>query len=231
VNASLVLIPTFGVLAILLAACRQSVPSPPTDDAPVSRFVSIGDQSVHLLERNVAGATPLLLLHGARFTAETWRELGTLEKLASEGFRAIAIDLPGFGESPEGKLIAGEFLPALLEALEIDRPILVSPSMSGRFSLPVVVAHPELFAGFVAVAPIGIPEYLHHLEGATLPTLAIWGANDTVVPFAVAEDLVGRMAAASLVVLPAAQHPCYLDQPARFHEELIEFAERVRDGE
>lgn len=37
----------------------------------------------------------VLFLHGQAFTSRTWEALGTLALLAGEGYRAVAIDLPG----------------------------------------------------------------------------------------------------------------------------------------
>ena len=39
----------------------------------------------------------------------------------------------------------------------IKRPAVVSPSMSGRFALPLVTGEPDRVARFAAVAPVGIP--------------------------------------------------------------------------
>lgn len=37
----------------------------------------------------------VIFLHGQSFTSKTWETLGTLALLAENGYRAIAIDLPG----------------------------------------------------------------------------------------------------------------------------------------
>lgn len=39
-------------------------------------------------------ARNVLLLHGAKYSAQTWQNLGTLAALADEGFRVAAVDLP-----------------------------------------------------------------------------------------------------------------------------------------
>ena len=40
---------------------------------------------------------PVLLIHGVGGWAENWREV--MEPIAASGRRAIAVDLPGFGET------------------------------------------------------------------------------------------------------------------------------------
>ncbi|XP_031199786.1 protein ABHD14B isoform X1 [Mastomys coucha] len=103
----------------------------------------------------------VLLLHGIRFSSETWQNLGTLHRLAEAGYRAVAIDLPGLGRSKEavapapiGELAPGSFLAAVVDALELGPPVVISPSLSGMYSLPFLVAPGSQLQGYVPVAPI-----------------------------------------------------------------------------
>ncbi|XP_063502375.1 putative protein-lysine deacylase ABHD14B isoform X2 [Symphalangus syndactylus] len=103
----------------------------------------------------------VLLLHGIRFSSETWQNLGTLHRLAQAGYRAVAIDLPGLGRSKEaaapapiGELAPGSFLAAVVDALELGPPVVISPSLSGMYSLPFLTAPGSQLLGYVPVAPI-----------------------------------------------------------------------------
>jgi len=188
------------------------------------RFVEVGGARVRVLESGPAEGRVLLLLHGARFTADTWRELGTLERAAAQGLRAVAIDLPGYGSSPPGELAAEDFLAALVEALELDPPVVVSPSMSGVFSLPFVLDHPERVAAFVPVAPAGLARYGARLREIAVPTLVIWGSDDRVFPLSAGEELARAVPGARWLRLEDASHPCYLDAPEKFHSWVLQFA-------
>ncbi|XP_077846352.1 putative protein-lysine deacylase ABHD14B isoform X2 [Macaca mulatta] len=103
----------------------------------------------------------VLLLHGIRFSSETWQNLGTLHRLAQAGYQAVAIDLPGLGHSKEaaapvpiGELAPGSFLAAVVDALELGPPVVISPSLSGMYSLPFLTAPGSQLRGYVPVAPI-----------------------------------------------------------------------------
>ena len=111
----------------------------------------------------------------------------------------------------------------LMEQLTLGRPVLVSPSMSGGYSLPLVARHPDKLCGFVAVAPVRISRYEPELVGNQLPTLALWGSDDRIVPLEQAERLVRALPNARLVVLEDAGHACYLQATAEFHRHLIQF--------
>jgi len=174
------------------------------------------------LRAGPAGGTTVLLLHGGRFTSETWRDLGTLEALARAGLRAVALDLPGFGASPACELSRAEVLPRVIEVLG-GAVVVVSPSMSGTFSLPLAIDHPQALLGYVPIAPAGIDRYRDRLGEIRAPTLIFWGSADSVFPLEQGTQLAAAIRSARLSVFEGAAHPCYLEQPARFHSELIAF--------
>jgi pimeloyl-ACP methyl ester carboxylesterase len=182
-----------------------------------------GPPALHSIQVGPADALPVLLLHGARFDSATWQQLGTLERLAQAGFRAVALDLPGSGQSPSMPPGASFDLADWIAAQKLDRPVVVAPSMSGRFALPLVTQHAERAGGFVAVAPVELPAHERALRRLALPTLIVWGERDQVVPLAQAHSLNAWVKDSQLVVLKGARHPCYLDRPDEFHAALIGF--------
>src|SRR5258707_299204 len=196
-----------------------------------SHFITLQQTRIHYLETGAPDWPALLFLHGASCSAQTWRELGTLTFLAQHGYRAIAVDLPGFGQSEDGEFTPLEFLLELLEQLRLERPILVSPSLSGSYSFPLVVNHPNKLAGFVAVAPVGIATYEQQLQGNPLPTLAIWGSNDHIVPVEQAELLCQLLPHARKVILTDAGHACYLRATTAFHTHVLQFVQEYYGNE
>jgi pimeloyl-ACP methyl ester carboxylesterase len=207
-------------IGLLLAAS-------PGQAASESRDLRLQGAKVHLLAAGPPGGPTVVLLHGARYSSETWEKLGTLELLAGKGYRVLALDLPGHGASEPSKTPPEDYLAGLLPLLSDLPAVIVSPSMSGTFSLPLLARRPGLVAGLVAVAPAGIAEHRERLAGKAVPVLLVWGENDEVLPVAAARELAQVLAAARQVVLPGAGHACYLDRPEAFHEALLRFLAEV----
>lgn len=188
-----------------------------------SKWLTLDRDRVHYLEAGPEDGLPVVLLHGGRFSAETWKQTGTLDQLADEGFHAVALDLPGFGASPAGSVQPHDWLGRVLDELSLDKPVVVSPSMSGRYTLPFVTRHSDRLGGFVAVAPVGIPSHAHVLKNIAVPTLAIWGENDTTIPSRHADLLVEQVPNARKVILPGAGHAPYMRDAVAFHTALLTF--------
>jgi abhydrolase domain-containing protein 14 len=194
------------------------------------KSVEVRGNPLHVLVAGPESGRPVLLLHGARFDSTTWQKLGTLDQLAKAGHRAIAIDLPGFGKTPAWKLAPATMLVEIIGALGIEPPVIVSPSMSGRVSFPMIVAQPNRVAGFVPVAPVGVAKFVPQLEKSAVPALIIWGEDDRVIPVSQAAVLAAAFENAKTVILPGASHPAYLDQPDRFHAELLAFLKGLQSA-
>jgi abhydrolase domain-containing protein 14 len=158
--------------------------------------------------------------------------------LAEAGFYAVAIDLPGFGLSDRWQANPQTLLVELLDALKLAAPVVLAPSLSGRFAFPLILKHPEKVAGFVPIAAVGTPVAARQLKQSPVPTLVVWGAKDRMFPAAAHAALAASFLNSEVLSLPGASHPAYLDQPDLFHQALLKFlsglaesAEEIPAGE
>jgi pimeloyl-ACP methyl ester carboxylesterase len=114
--------------------------------------MTAGDQHVtaadgSIVAYDVSGAGPsVMLVHGLGFSRRLWRS--QVELLVEQGFRAITVDLRGFGSSdmprePYSIVDLADDLERVREATAADRMHLVSHSMGGMVAQHYVVAHPE----------------------------------------------------------------------------------------
>ncbi len=197
--------------------------------APIlEKSVQVGAAKIHYLEAGPRLGVPVVFMHGSRFQAETWRELGTLQLVAARGLRAIAFDLPGGeGKSPAAEFSIEQLVAQFCAALALQRPIIVSPSMSGRLALPAITRNPERFRAWVPIAPAGMEAFLEPLSELAIPTLIVWGEKDRVFPVEGARKLASRLVRSESLILKGASHTCYLEQPETFHERLLEFLTEI----
>ncbi|XP_070559126.1 putative protein-lysine deacylase ABHD14B isoform X2 [Ptychodera flava] len=167
----------------------------------------------------------VLLLHGMKFSSEDWFKLKTIHQLAKFGYRVVAVDLPGFKNSKDSTLTAAndDFLRNLIKTLKVEPAVVVSPSMSGSFSLPLLMKDQSLFRGFVPVAPVDSDKYTRaDYEKIKVPTMIVYGELDTTLGSQSLENL-KNIPNSKVHMLPKAKHPAYLDQPDMWHEILYSF--------
>jgi len=97
------------------------------------------------------GGRPVVLVHGfSSNRAENWKRLGWYGAFERKGFRCVALDLRGHGESakphePEAyarEALTGDIL-ALMDHLDIPKTDLVGFSLGARLSLATALAHPD----------------------------------------------------------------------------------------
>lgn len=189
----------------------------------ISIKVTVGPCMVYSLQTKNAQGQDILLLHGARFQAATWKELTTLDHLGDADYKPHAIDLPGFGKSPGCAMGHEAVLQAFIQEQKLSRPVLVGPSMSGKISLDFALKQPESVGGLVLIGAVGVREKSEQLNTIRVPCLIVWGSKDAVAPLDNGRLLHQKIHGAELRIFDNAGHPCYLDQPNLWHQELLSF--------
>ncbi|MBV8859333.1 MAG: alpha/beta hydrolase [Acidobacteria bacterium] len=123
---------------------------------PLGRFIEVGGARVHYLERGT-GPT-LLLIHGLGASMRVFTH-SLLERLAGE-FHVVLMERPGSGESTRAPRASArvrsqaETVSAFIDALGLERPLLVGHSLGGAVALAVALEHPEQVSGLALIAPL-----------------------------------------------------------------------------
>jgi pimeloyl-ACP methyl ester carboxylesterase len=149
-----------GAVAVGAAAMRETgarqVLAPST-----GRFVRSHDVELFIQETGPADGPVVLFTHGTGAWSEIWRS--TLDRVAAEGFRAVAVDLPpfGFSERPSSgdytTATQGRRLAALIDSLGAQEITVVGHSFGARAAIEAVLLAPQRLKSLVLVdAALGL---------------------------------------------------------------------------
>ncbi len=111
--------------------------------------------TIHFLDPNLGGHPVVLLLHGLGADANSWAL--QLPMLSDAGFRPIAVDIPGFGQSPydgSGWSIhrVAAAMAGLLEELHVAPVHVVGLSLGGTIAQQFALDYPHLTCKLVLVS-------------------------------------------------------------------------------
>ena len=130
-----------------------------------------------LEEGDASRGDPVVMIHGVGAWAENFREV--MEPIARTGRRAIAFDLPGFGESEApghvahfgpGDAFYPRFVNAVLDELRLPSAHLVGSSMGGAVVYTAAVTQPARTRSLSLIAGGGVgTEVALFLRLCTLP--------------------------------------------------------------
>ncbi len=126
------------------------------DAPPVRRHrLNVNGESLHVIEQGEGPA--VLFCHGFPDTAETWRS--QMRAMAGAGYRAVALDMRGFGESfapPDASQytalhVAGDLV-GVLDALKIDTAVIVGHDWGADHAQRAALLRPDRFRALVSIS-------------------------------------------------------------------------------
>jgi pimeloyl-ACP methyl ester carboxylesterase len=176
-----------------------------------------------------------MLLHAGVCDRSMWGE--HLEWLAQAGFRAIAVDLPGFGEATfgTGPQAPWEDVLQVLRRLELDQAVLVGNSFGAAVALRVAALAPAAVSALALISPPPLArepssqlQAAWEAEGAALQSGDIDAAVAAVVeawtlPHApqALRDRVAAMQRRTFELQDAAPEPEEAPDPLEEHPEVL----------
>lgn len=155
----------FGILLAALLIVPFLIPVPPLEGLvppeqladPDSQFIDVNGLRVHYKESG-SGELTFILLHGFAASTFSWREV--MQPLAQYG-RVIAFDRPAFGltERPLTWEGANPYAPesqtalvlGMMDALGVERAILVGNSAGGTVAMQTYLAAPQRIESLILV--------------------------------------------------------------------------------
>jgi 3-oxoadipate enol-lactonase len=120
------------------------------------KYRPVGPMNLPHTERGAG--LPVLLLHAGIADRRMWDE--HLEPLAAAGHRAVALDLPGFGEAAAGAEPVAHWQEVLatMDALEMNRVSIVGNSFGGAVALRVAAVAPKRVNSLLLISTSAVPE-------------------------------------------------------------------------
>ena len=129
------------------------------DAETTSRTLATPNGNLHYHE--AGEGSPLVLLHGSGPGVSGWANFGDNLPAFAAQFRALVLDLPGFGRSyatdENPALHAPDAVVAFLDGLGIDRTAILGNSLGGKIAARVAATHPARVSRLVTVGGVGVP--------------------------------------------------------------------------
>ena len=116
---------------------------------------TVNQQSIHVWEEGEPGKQVALLIHG---WSSSWFAISPLLPILRTRYHCMAVDLPGYGQSPRGneRVSIDAYADMLAELLHqvTDQPaVLIGHSMGGMIALTMALRHPDLAERLVLLCP------------------------------------------------------------------------------
>jgi 4,5:9,10-diseco-3-hydroxy-5,9,17-trioxoandrosta-1(10),2-diene-4-oate hydrolase len=131
------------------------------DGYPV-RYYDSGPCAAAAIGTGRGDADTVVLLHGGGPGASAWSNFGRNMPVVAKRFRAVMMDLPGYGNSaarpPDGHFftVAADALASLLDYLAISKTHLIGNSLGGGTAVRFALRYPDRAGRLVLMGPGGL---------------------------------------------------------------------------
>ena len=157
VLVAIVLIIAMVIIGFRLAASFREEQTADAAAPTAGRFITTEKGRIFVSLAGPLKGKPVVLIHGSGAWGGLWAE--TSNALAKAGYRAIALDLPPFGFSDRpssrdySRVAQAARILALVDAMNLNKPIIVGHSFGGGPAIEAVMRAPDRFAKIVLVDP------------------------------------------------------------------------------
>ena len=178
----------------------------------------------------VSAEKTVVLLFDNSMQTKTWEQVGTPEVLKQNGHRAILIYLPELHENAAANRplypLKGAILLDILEKLNLQNSVLISPSKTGTSALPVVLRSGFPIKAFVAIVPSDTDQFTNkEYRILQTKTLILCGSNDHETGTLAALETLKQLPNSMVIEMGHAGHFCYVDRTNQFHSLLLKYLE------
>jgi pimeloyl-ACP methyl ester carboxylesterase len=157
------------------------------DNPPIGNFIEVDGVRLHYLDRG--SGEPIVLLHGNGSMIQDFRSSGLIE-MASQKYRVIAFDRPGFGHTarPRGTIWTPEaqadLIHRALTQIGISRAKVLGHSWGTRVALALALKYPEAVSGLVLASGYYYPTIRADVVLLSAPAVPVIGdvISHTVSP-------------------------------------------------
>jgi pimeloyl-ACP methyl ester carboxylesterase len=183
---------TAAALAASALFVRAKTQAAERENPPEGKFITVRGVRLHYVERGQG--QPLILLHGNGTMVRDFALSGLLDR-ASRSYRVIVFDRPGYGHSERPRwrvwtaAAQADLIFEALQALGVDKPIVLGHSWGVFVALRLALAHPDYVRSLVLLSGYYYPTARLDVPLLSPPALPIIGdlMRYTVSP------LVGRL--------------------------------------
>jgi pimeloyl-ACP methyl ester carboxylesterase len=123
---------------------------------PLGAVIDLDGERLHYVDRG--SGPPIVMIHGLAGNLRNYT-YALVDRLAND-FRVIALDRPGSGYSPRSHKTPATLaaqsatIARLIQALRLDKPLVVGHSLGGAVSLALALNHPESVGALALIAPL-----------------------------------------------------------------------------